>query len=45
MVPAYQQNVWKCGTYLQEIWHESRCITVQKLANELGNLLVYTIRF
>ena len=27
------------------IWHESRCITVHKLANELGSLLVYAVRF
>ena len=27
------------------IWHESRCITVLKFVNELGNLLVYVIKF
>ena len=42
-VLAYWQNVQKCGTY--RIWHESRCITIHKLANELGSLLVYAIKF
>jgi len=27
------------------IWHESRCITVHNLANVLGSLLVYVVRF
>jgi hypothetical protein len=27
------------------IWHESRCITVLKFVNELGNLLVYVVKF
>ena len=36
-VPAYLQNVQKCGTYLR-IWHESRRITICTLANELGSL-------
>ena len=27
------------------IWHESRSITIHKLANELGSLLVYAIKF
>jgi len=31
--------------HIYGIWHESRCITVHKLANELGSLLVYAIRF
>jgi len=31
--------------HIYGIWHESRCITVHKLVNELGNLLVYVIRF
>jgi len=43
-VPAFRQNVQKCGTYFG-IWHESRCIAVHKLVNELGNLLVYVIKF
>ena len=31
--------------HIYGIWHESRCITIQKLANELGSLLVYAIKF
>jgi len=27
------------------IWHEGRCIIIHKLANDLGNLLVYAISF
>ena len=27
------------------IWHESRCITIHKLANKLGSLLFYAIKF
>jgi len=31
--------------HIYRIWHESRCITVHKLAKELGSLLVYAIKF
>ena len=31
--------------HIYRIWRESRCITIHKLANELGSLMVYTIRF
>jgi len=31
--------------HIYGIWHESRCITVRKLANDLGSLLVYAVRF
>ena len=31
--------------HIYGIWHESRCITIHKLADELGSLLVYAIRF
>ena len=31
--------------YIYRICHESRCITVHKLANELGSLMVYAIKF
>jgi len=31
--------------HIYRIWHESRCIIVHKLANELGSLLVYAIKF
>ena len=31
--------------HIYRIWHESRCITIHKLANELGSLMVYTIKF
>ena len=31
--------------HIYGIWHESRCITVLKFVNELGNLLVYVIKF
>ena len=31
--------------HIYGICHESRCITVNKLANELDSLLVYTIKF
>ena len=31
--------------HIYRIWHESRCITIHKLANELGSLLVYAIIF
>ena len=31
--------------HIYGIWHESGCITVHKLANELGSLLVYAIKF
>ena len=43
-VPAYWQNVQKCGTF-NGIWFDSRFVTVHKLANELGSLLVYAIKF
>ena len=26
--------------HIYRIWHESRCITIHKLANELGSLMV-----
>ena len=26
-------------------WRQSRCITIHKLANELGSLLVYAVKF
>ena len=31
--------------HIYGIWHEGRCITIHKLANELGSLLVYAIIF
>jgi len=31
--------------HIYGIWHESRCITIHKLVNELGNLLVYVLKF
>ena len=31
--------------HIYRIWHESRCITVHKLANELGSLSVYAFKF
>ena len=31
--------------HIYGIWHKSRCITIHKLANELGSLLVYAIKF
>jgi len=31
--------------HIYGIWHKSRCITVHKLANELGSLLVFAIKF
>ncbi len=31
--------------HIYRIWHESRCITIHKLANELGNLMFYGIKF
>ena len=31
--------------HIYGIWHESRCITIHKLATELGSLLVYVIKF
>ena len=31
--------------HIYGIWHESRYITVHKFVNELGNLLVYVIKF
>ena len=31
--------------HIYGIWHESRCITVHKLAYKLGSLLVYAIKF
>ena len=31
--------------HIYRLWHESRCITIHKLANELGSFLVYTIKF
>jgi len=31
--------------HMYEIWHESRCITIHKLANELGSLLIYPVKF
>ena len=31
--------------HISRIWHESRCITIHKLANELGSLMVYAIKF
>ena len=44
MVPAYQQNVQNVE-HIYGICNESICITIHKLANELGSLLVYAIRF
>ena len=31
--------------HIYGIWHESRSITIYKLANELGSLMVYAIKF
>ena len=31
--------------HIHGIWHENRCITIHKLANELGSLLVYAVKF
>ena len=31
--------------HIYGIWHESRCITIHKLANKLGSLLFYAIKF
>ena len=31
--------------HIYRICHESRCITVHKLANELSSLLVYAVKF
>ena len=31
--------------HIYGIWHKSRCITIHKLANELGSLMVYAIKF
>ena len=31
--------------HIYGIWHESRCITIHKLANELGSVLVYAVKF
>ena len=31
--------------HIYRIWHESRYITIYKLANELGSLMVYAIKF
>ena len=31
--------------HIYGIWHESRCITIHKLANELGTFLVYAVKF
>ena len=31
--------------HIYGIWHDSRCIAVHKLANELVSLLVYAVRF
>ena len=31
--------------HIYGIWHESRCIIVHKLADKLGSLLVYAIKF
>ena len=31
--------------HIYRIWHESRCVTIHKLANELGSLMVYAIKF
>ena len=43
-VPAYSRMYRNVG-HIYRIWHESRCIIIQKLANELGSLLVYAIKF
>ena len=31
--------------HIYRIWHESICVTIHKLANKLGNLLVYAVKF
>ena len=31
--------------HIYGIWHETICITIHKLANELGSLTVYAIKF
>ena len=43
-VPSYRQHVQQCGTF-NGICHEVICNTCHKLANELGSLLVYAVKF
>ena len=31
--------------HIYGIWHENRCITIHQLANELGSLFIYAIKF
>jgi len=38
-------SLYRNVEHIYGIWHESICITVHKLVNELGNLLVYVIKF
>jgi len=38
-------RIYRNVEHVYGIWHESRCITVHKLANELRRLLVYDVKF
>jgi len=38
-------NMYRNVEHIYRIWHERRCIIIHNLANELGNLLVYAIKF
>ena len=38
-------RIYRNVEHIYWIWHESRCIIMHKLANELGSLLVYAIKF
>ena len=38
-------RMYRKVAHIYGFWHESRCITVHKLVNELGSLLVYAIKF
>ncbi len=49
---AMRQNVvFDCSAesrnveHIYGIWHESICITIHKLADQLGSLMVYAIKF
>jgi len=38
-------RMYRTVDHIYRIWHDSRCIAVHKLANELVSLLVYAVRF
>jgi len=38
-------RIYRNVEHIYGIWYESRCITIHKLVNELGNLLVYAVKF